>query len=350
MKKNVAGQNIGAQLNSATDGSAITSAVSVLVTGDNGTQTAGAGTLTHKGNGSWNYAPTQAETNFDHIAFVFTHASGVNVTLNVYTTFPQTGDSYARLGAPAGASIAADIATRAQPSDVPSAATTATAVRTELATELARIDAGIGTRATPADVPSAATVASQVRTELTTELGRIDAAVSTRASQASVDTVDNLLDTEIAALQADVTTLLARLTALRAAAIDNLDAAISTRASQATADSIEADTQDIQSRLPAALIAGRMVGYIEVMAADALDNVALATNAGQEIADRILARHIQGGSDGGRTVSQAMATLRNKVEIVGNTLTVYGADDTTVLYTALITRTAGDPISAADPA
>lgn len=97
MKKNVASQNIAAQLNSRTDGSPLTSAVSVLVTGDNGTQTAGGGTLTHKGNGAWNYAPTQAETNFDHIAFTFTHTSGVDVTLNVYTTFPQTGDSFTKV-------------------------------------------------------------------------------------------------------------------------------------------------------------------------------------------------------------------------------------------------------------
>lgn len=52
--------------------------------------------------------------------------------------------------------------------------------------------------------PSAATIASQVRTELATELARIDADVSTRASQTSVNTVDDLLDTEMPALTAAV--------------------------------------------------------------------------------------------------------------------------------------------------
>lgn len=85
MRKNVAGQHVAGQMNSRTDGSPLTASVSVLVTIDNGTQTAGGGTTTHKGNGHWNYAPTQAETNGNHLAFTFTHATGVNQTVNVYT-------------------------------------------------------------------------------------------------------------------------------------------------------------------------------------------------------------------------------------------------------------------------
>lgn len=50
--------------------------------------------------------------------------------------------------------------------------------------------------------PTAAQTASAVRTELTTELGRIDAAVTSRASQTSLDTVDDFLDTEVAAIKA----------------------------------------------------------------------------------------------------------------------------------------------------
>lgn len=110
MRKNVASQNIAAQMNSRTDGSPLTSSVSVAVTIDGGTSTAGGGTLTHEAAGHWNYAPTQAETNGDHVAFQFTHASGINQVLNVYPTFPQTGDNFARIGAPVGASISADVA------------------------------------------------------------------------------------------------------------------------------------------------------------------------------------------------------------------------------------------------
>ena len=85
MRKNVASQNVAGQVNSRADGSPLTADASVFVTIDGGTQTAGSGTLTHEGNGHWNYVPTQAETNGNHLAFTFVHASGVNQTINVYT-------------------------------------------------------------------------------------------------------------------------------------------------------------------------------------------------------------------------------------------------------------------------
>ena len=111
MKKNVASQVVCAQLVATADGSAVTTGTTtVYVLGDGGTQGSGSGIVTHEGNGCWSYAPTQAETNYDHIAFTFTNSSAVSVTINVYTTYPQTGDNYARLGAPAGASVSADIA------------------------------------------------------------------------------------------------------------------------------------------------------------------------------------------------------------------------------------------------
>ncbi len=114
MKKNTASQTIGAQLVSATDGSAFTGSVTVYVTGDAGTQavgSVGSGACTHEGNGYHTYAPAQAETNYDLIAFTFIGSGAVPATVQVFTSYPQTGDNYARLGAPAGASIAADIAT-----------------------------------------------------------------------------------------------------------------------------------------------------------------------------------------------------------------------------------------------
>lgn len=98
---------------SASDGSAFTGSVTCYVTGDGGTQAAGSvgsGACTHEGNGFHTYAPAQAETNYDHVAFTFTGTGAIPVTVQIYPSFPQTGDSYARLGAPAGASVSADIA------------------------------------------------------------------------------------------------------------------------------------------------------------------------------------------------------------------------------------------------
>ena len=96
MKKNVAGQKIGAQAVTATDGSAFTGAVTVYVTGDAGTQaigSVGAGVCTHEGNGYHTYAPAQAETNYDLVAFTFIGSGAVPGTVQVYTTFPQTADA-----------------------------------------------------------------------------------------------------------------------------------------------------------------------------------------------------------------------------------------------------------------
>lgn len=93
MKKNVASQSVGAEMITAADGTIFTGAVSVLVTINNGTQTAGGGTApAHEGNGYHSYTPTQAETNGDHIAFTFIGTGAISATIQVYTTFPQTQD------------------------------------------------------------------------------------------------------------------------------------------------------------------------------------------------------------------------------------------------------------------
>ena len=113
MKKNAAGQKIGAQMITAADGTAFTGAVTVEVTLDAGTQatgSVGSGACTHEGNGYHTYAPAQAETNGDLVAFTFHGTAAIPATVQVFTAFPQTGDNFARLGAPAGASVSADIA------------------------------------------------------------------------------------------------------------------------------------------------------------------------------------------------------------------------------------------------
>jgi hypothetical protein len=97
MKRNVASQVVGVQLNAKADGSAVTSGTTtVYVTGDNGTQAAGSvssGACTHKGHGYWSYAPAQAETDYAHVAFTFENSTGVNATVQIYTSFPQTADA-----------------------------------------------------------------------------------------------------------------------------------------------------------------------------------------------------------------------------------------------------------------
>jgi hypothetical protein len=97
VRKNTSGQKIGAQMVSATDGSAFTGSVTVAVTVDAGTQatgSVGSGACTHEGGGYHTYAPAQAETNGDLIAFTFSGTGAVPVTVQVFTkpwgaTYPQ---------------------------------------------------------------------------------------------------------------------------------------------------------------------------------------------------------------------------------------------------------------------
>jgi hypothetical protein len=171
------------------------------------------------------------------------------------------------------------------------------AVATRLLTAGTNIVLAKGTGVTGFNDLSAAQVNAEADTALadagvtTTVTGRIDAAISTRASQTSVDTIDDFVDTEVAAIKAKT---------------DNLPAA------------------------PAA------VGDIPT----AVQN-----------ADALLGRNLAGGSSTGRTVKQALRALRNKVTIVAGTATVYEEDDTTASWTAAITTDdTAEPIVEVDPA
>lgn len=83
------------------------------------------------------------------------------------------------------------------------------------------------------------------------------------------------------------------------------------------------------------------------------DKTGYALTAGERtsIADALLGRNVAGGSSTGRLVSDCYAFLRNKWVISGGTLTVYATDDSTPLWTAVVTGTAGaDPVTGTDPA
>lgn len=82
--------------------------------------------------------------------------------------------------------------------------------------------------------------------------------------------------------------------------------------------------------------------------ASAVTAIALLPTAAQN-ADKLLGRAIQGGADGGRTVTSALRKLRNRVKIFAGVMTVYQEDDTTSDHTLNVTTSAGDPINETDP-
>jgi hypothetical protein len=185
MRKNVASQIIGAQMNSRTDGSPLTSAVSISVVGDNGAAAAGGGTLAHKGDGYWSYVPTQAETNYVHVAFTFTHASGVNQTVQAYPVAYNYGDAV-RLGITALPNAAADAAGGLPISD---------AGGLDLDTLLTRLDAAMSTRATPAQVAAElATYDAPTRAELTSDINSVIALLPASLSGGRIRAVVELIN------------------------------------------------------------------------------------------------------------------------------------------------------------
>lgn len=316
MRKNVAGQMIGAQLVSATDGSAFTGAVTVFVTGDAGTQatgSVGSGACTHEGNGYHTYAPAQAETNYTIIAFTFTGSGAVPVTVQVFTTGydptaaqipanvtqfggsngtfsggrPEVNTTHAAGTAWAsGAITAAVIATGAIDADAIADNAIDAGAIADNAITAAKIANGAIDAAT-----FAADVDAEILSYLVDDATRIDASalntlsghdpgetimgatdlgtgsgltsLATAAELAKVPKSDSNVTwnaTAAAQLQSEAAdALVAYDPPTRAEATADKDEILAATADvQTTADAVETDTQDIQSRLPAALVKGRM--------------------------------------------------------------------------------------------
>jgi hypothetical protein len=118
-----------------------------------------------------------------------------------------------------------------------------------------------------------------------------------------VVTVDDLVDTEVAAIKTVV-------------------------------DAIEVDTQDIQSRLPATLVSGRIDASVGAMASSVLTASALASDAATEIATAAYTGQMTESyraAGVAPTLAQAMFELLAQMgdrDIVGQTLTLHKLDGT----------------------
>ncbi len=110
MRKNIAAQTVSFGMVSSTDGSAVTTGTpAVYYTIDGGTQGTGAGTATHEGQGQWSYAPAQAETNGNHVAYTMVITGAINQTVNVWPVSFDPTDAV-RMGITALPNAAADAA------------------------------------------------------------------------------------------------------------------------------------------------------------------------------------------------------------------------------------------------
>jgi hypothetical protein len=85
--RNVAGQNFTFLLLNPATGLAVTGAtVTTYLTIDNGSQTTAGGTVTEKGNGQYNFAPTQADTNGTNVSYLFVASSASPVNMSFFTS------------------------------------------------------------------------------------------------------------------------------------------------------------------------------------------------------------------------------------------------------------------------
>lgn len=88
LKKNVASQNITFALVSASAGSALigsTASLNAWISKDGGAQSSATGTFTGLGNGQYNYAPAQSETNGTAVGMLFTASSAIPVNMHFFT-------------------------------------------------------------------------------------------------------------------------------------------------------------------------------------------------------------------------------------------------------------------------
>lgn len=199
------------------DGAVQTSGVSIKVKPQGTTASAGGGTTSYE-EGIVEYLPTQAETNytsFEVIAYKtgcipvattivttasvtpgtvllapVTHTSAVVPTVTTLTGHTaQTGDAYARLGAPAGASVSADVAAVKTQTAAIEVDTQDIQGRLPAALVSGRMDASVGAMA--ANTMTAAAAASDLTTELQSGLATASALATL---QSSVDVVDGIVD------------------------------------------------------------------------------------------------------------------------------------------------------------
>lgn len=315
-------------------------------------------------------------------------------TVTTYTgNTPQSGDNFARLGAPVGASISADIAGVQSDADNIQTRLPAALVSGRMDSSEGAIQAGVDFTATMKTSLNAATPSVTVSdktgfslssagvqaiwdalTSALTTIGsigkllvdNINATISSRLASASytappsaaanasavwdeplaghlgVGSTGAALNAAGSAGDPWSTALPGAYGAGTAGKIvgDNINATITSRASQASLDTLD-DFVDTE------------VAAIKAKT----DNLPAAPAAVSDVptaagnADALLGRNLAGGSNGGRMVKDALRIARNKVVISGTNITVYEEDDTAIAWTGVLTTNpAAEPITALDPA
>lgn len=233
------------------------------------------------------------EVDLTHVNGAATTATLDTIKAETATILSDTNDIQTRLPA-ALVSGRMDASVGAMASNVMTAAATAADYVTELQSGLSTLNAAAVSTAVwdaaTASYGSAGTYGALVETNL-------DATVSSRLATAGYTAPDNA---SIAAILVDTGTTL-----------------------QAELDGIQADTEDIQARLPAALVSGRIDASVGAMAANTLTAAATAADFGAEIADAVHDEVVEGTTTLRESVRLANAALGGKASGLDTATAVY---------------------------
>lgn len=390
MNKNQAGQIIYFQMLIASSQLAFTGTPTGTFAGDNGSDAACTGTFTAVGStGKFSYAPTQAETNFDVVAFSFVGTLATPITRSFDTVNSTLLGAYPALGiidsgtAQAATSTTLQLRSAAAFADGTLVGAVLTAFGTTQgywqsrvinsnvsSTDTATVDAwnvtpsGTVTYVLFASPPASASLLPNVNTSTisanavnasalaTDAVTEIQAGLGTTANQSTIisgiaavqaDTdniqtrlptslVSGRIDASVGAMATDVITS----GALAASAVTEIQTGLPTATAVAA---IQTDTDDIQSRLPAALVGGRMDSSTGAMAANTLTASALATDAVTEIVTAMLTTVMTESyaADGAAmTMAQALFLMQQSIgdfSISGTSLLVKKLDGATTAAT-----------------
>lgn len=205
-----------------------------------------------------------------------------------------------------------DVSVGAMQNDVVTAAAIANnaidagAIAADAITNSKIADDAISASKIAADAITAAKIANGAIDAATFAAGAIDAAaIATDAIDADALKADAVTEIQaglatsfaLSSVQADTDDIQSKIGTPAGASLSADVAAV-----KAETSSIQSDTNDIQARLPAALVGGRIDASVGAMAANTLNASALATDAVDEIADGVwdepLAGHLTAGTTG----------------------------------------------------
>ena len=190
-----------------------------------------------------------------------------------------------------------------------------------------------------ADAITAPKLAADVTTELQSGLATAAALATVQADTYNIQTrlpaalVGGRMDSDVAVIQANAVSA----SALAADAVTEIQSGL---ALSTQVDALEgglvtalADLDDIQTRLPAALVSGRIDASVGAMAANVLTAAALATDAVNELADAVLTRDVDQVEGAAAVHSLCSAVLKLVSRFKATTGETFRTNGTTVHMT-----------------